>query len=77
MSPSEAAEKIGCSPQQVRWLIRNGRIRAKKVKTADNQFGYVYSVPDSEVDRYKSTPQTTGRPRKPPSRKDRRKPGRV
>lgn len=33
MSPAQAAVIIGCSPQQVRWLIRKGTIKAKRRKS--------------------------------------------
>lgn len=63
MTPSEAAKVIGCSPQQVRTLIRVGLVSARKVKTKNNQFGYRYEISLEEAERYRDKPQGRGYPR--------------
>jgi excisionase family DNA binding protein len=63
MSPSEAAQEIGCSKQHVRWMINNGKIEAKKIKSKHNQWGYEYEITKKEVDRVKKTTSTRGCPR--------------
>ncbi len=63
LTPSQAAKVIGCSPQQVRTLIRAGRLRARRVPTRNNQFGYRYTVTQAEAERYRDTPQPKGYPR--------------
>ena len=62
MTPRQAAERIGCSPQQVRTLIRNGTLRATKVKNPYG-VGYYYQVNTSDVRRYRNRKQTVGYPR--------------
>lgn len=69
MSPAEAAERIGCSPQHVRWLIRNKRLKARRVPFRGNQHGYLLSIEEKEVDRFKAVPKTMGAPRKRKKRK--------
>jgi len=39
MTPRQAAEIIGCTPGQVRWLIRQNRINSRKIKTDPNITG--------------------------------------
>ena len=63
MTPSQAADVIGCSPQQVRTLIRIGKLCARKVVTRNNQHGYRYEISRKEAERYRNTPQGRGRPR--------------
>ena len=60
MTPKEAAAIIGCSPQQVRTLIRSGRIKATQVKCPQ---GYYYNITRREAERYRDTPQKMGWPR--------------
>lgn len=60
MTPKEAAKVIGCSPQQVRTLIRTGKIKATK---REGLRGVVYNVSLREATRYKNKPQTRGWPR--------------
>jgi hypothetical protein len=66
MSPSEAAKKIGCSTHQVRWLIRNNKLKAKRVKTKHNQWGYEYEIDPHDVTEVKNNKPPQGRPRGTP-----------
>lgn len=60
----EAAKVIGCTAPTVRALIRSGKIRARKVKSSNNQFGYEYEIQHKEVRRYcNSWHDPRGRPR--------------
>ena len=63
MTPRQAATRIGCTPGQVRTLIRNGTLRARKVKSDANQLGYRWSVTEASVAAYAAKPQTGGWPR--------------
>ena len=63
MTPKQAAKIIGCSPQQVRTLIRKGTLWAKKVPTDQNQHGYTYNVDCQSVRAYAKRPQSQGWPR--------------
>jgi hypothetical protein len=63
LTPSQAAEVIGCSPQQVRTLIRVGRLRARRVSTRNNQHGYRYTIALHDAELYRDTPQPKGYPR--------------
>jgi len=60
MTAKEAACVIGCSPQQVRVLIRKGAIQATRRKMPG---GYYYDVSQVEAERYRDTEQTKGWPR--------------
>lgn len=62
MTPRQAAAIIGCSPQQVRTLIRTGKIKATKRPTPTFP-GYCYSVSRREAERYRDKPQIKGWPR--------------
>jgi hypothetical protein len=75
MTVSETAAYAGLSPQQVRKLIREGKVSATKKKAANvNQLGFVYFVSVREAERLRTQPYTTGRPRaRPNSRKAKRK----
>ena len=50
MTPKEAAVILDVSPQQVRTLIRTGKLKARKVKCIG---GYFYDLTRSEVLRRK------------------------
>jgi len=63
MTCKEAAAVIGCSPQQVRTLIRKGKIKAHRIVCPANQYGYRYTVTLAEAERYRDAPQTRGWPR--------------
>lgn len=43
---AEAAARLGISPDTLRWQIRNGKLRARKV-------GPIWTVSDREVERYR------------------------
>ena len=66
MTPSKAAKVIGCSPQQVRTLIRTGVLRATKTLSFIDSRGqehYTYVCNKRDVKRYASKPQGKGYPR--------------
>jgi hypothetical protein len=56
----EAAKEIGVTPAQVSWLIREGKLKARKKRSASNQHGYVYLIDPNEAARYKSSPRKRG-----------------
>ena len=58
MTPSQAAIVIGCSPQQVRTLIRTGKIQAERV---DTPFGFYYNVTQTEAEQYRDSSPNYGR----------------
>lgn len=60
MTPSQAARVIGCSTQQVRTLIRSGKIKARKRKA---EFGYYYDITQEEAERYRDEKPDRGWPR--------------
>lgn len=43
---TEAAEQLGLSAETLRWQIRNGKLRARKV-------GPIWTVSEREVERYR------------------------
>ena len=62
MTIKEAATVIGCSPQQVRHLIRSQKLAA--IKTVDPiGYGYFYNVRPASVKAYAAKPQLKGWPR--------------
>ena len=61
MTPNEAAAVIGCTGNQVRHLIRKGRLRSKRIR--NRTYGYHYEVSRREAERYRDAPQTKGFPR--------------
>lgn len=42
----EAANRLGLSPATLRWQVRNGKLRARKV-------GPIWTVSEREVERYR------------------------
>lgn len=46
MTLAEAAQVLGVSPDTLRWQIRNGKLRGRKV-------GPVWTVTPKEVERYR------------------------
>jgi len=66
MTTKEAAEVIGCSPQQVRTLIRTGKLRATKNPSKNNQFGYEYAITKRTAERHRDNGPTRGWPRGTP-----------
>ena len=63
MTTSQAAKIIGCSPQHVRTLIRQGKLRADRRASTHNQHGYCYTIRLRDAERYRDKPQTRGYPR--------------
>lgn len=64
MTPVEVAKFVGVQPSTVRGAIRNGCLKAKKVKSKNNQFGYVYEVSEAAAKKYKAAnPSHVGWPR--------------
>ena len=61
MTPEQAAKVIGCSPQQVRTLIRSGTIKASQRKTPWGS--HYYDIEPREAKRYRDIPQGRGFPR--------------
>lgn len=60
MTPKQAAQLIGISSTQVRYLIRRKKLRASKIKYPG---GYYYSISRREAERYRDTKQNGGWPR--------------
>jgi excisionase family DNA binding protein len=60
MTAKEAAKVIGCSSQQVRHLIKVGKIRAEKYEIPG---GFYYDISQKEVERYRDIEQRGGWPR--------------
>lgn len=48
MTLREAGERLGLSPSTLRWQIRNGALRARKI-------GWSWTVTEREVARYAAT----------------------
>lgn len=66
MTPTEAAGIVGCSPQQIRTLIRTGKLKAKKTrrkKDSQGNWQWTYDISRSEARRYAKEPQKQGFPR--------------
>lgn len=60
MNAHEAAKLIGCTPAQVRWLIRKGKLRARRMPLLDSngkKFGYSYQITETEARRQRDKPQ--------------------
>lgn len=53
MTPSQAAKIIGITAAQVRWLIRQGKLPAKRRETRNNQYGHEYSITRREAEHYR------------------------
>ena len=64
MSPKEAAEIIGCSPQHVRHLARTGKIKAKVLPVHRSGFiSFEYNILRSAALAYRDRPTHGGYPR--------------
>lgn len=63
LTPKEAAAVIGCSSDHVRNLIRAGKIEASKIKSENNQHGYVWRIEMKEAKRFANEKQSIGWPR--------------
>ena len=65
MQTGEAATLIGISAAHTRYLIRNGKLKARRVRTRNNQTGIEYDI--SMVEAIRVRDQNTsgrGRPRR-------------
>lgn len=60
LTVAEAAAVIGCSPSQVRALIRNGKLRAKRVPTDNNQYGYEFRITRAQAEHHRDNPNPQG-----------------
>lgn len=62
MTPGQAAKIIGCSAQQVRTLIRTGKIQATKIDAtfADVGYPYFWDITEAEAIRARDR-KTDGR----------------
>ena len=57
----QAAKLIGVTPAQVSWLIREGKLSAKKIPVDKvNQHGYKYGIDPKEAARYRDSPRKSG-----------------
>lgn len=63
VTTGKAAKIIGCSPQQVRTLVRNGKLEAIKEESPNSRTGYVHMVSLNAVRAYRRTNQSKGWPR--------------
>lgn len=63
MFTNEAARILGCSNKHIGWLIRNKKLRAKKVKVPVNGGGYAWQLDKKAVMAYLKQTQTVGFPR--------------
>jgi excisionase family DNA binding protein len=52
MTTKEAAELLGVDISHMRRLIRSKKIKAIKVRTRNNQFGYEYQVDRQSIKSY-------------------------
>ncbi len=60
MKVIEAAKLIGCSPSQVRVLLRSGKIKGQKWST---EIGEYWTVNKHSTEQYRDTQQHGGYPR--------------
>jgi len=58
MTTNEAANYLGCSIQNVRYLIRKGKLEYRVHKTLQGQ--KYYTVKKQSVEQYKQEPQIQG-----------------
>jgi excisionase family DNA binding protein len=72
MNTVEAAEYIGISSDQVRWLIRKGRLKAARVKSRHNQHGYEYVIAKPDAALVRDLPKV-GKPRLNESKRKKRR----
>lgn len=61
MTPSQVAMKVGCSVSTVKKLIREGVVKATKVKITDKS--YYWDVDKSQIQKVINSQSTRGRPR--------------
>lgn len=62
MTVNQAAEYIGCTPQHVRTMIYNGKIKARRVESVFAPNGFRWEIAKREVEKV-SLPSKVGRPR--------------
>lgn len=58
MTVREAAEFAGISYSYMKALIKDRKIKAKKVKTKTNRFNYVWEVDKESVKQFKKLPHS-------------------
>ena len=63
MTPKQAAAIIGVDTHHVRYLIRSGKLIAKRVNDDTRPAGYIYDITHREAERWRDMEQKTGRPR--------------
>lgn len=67
MNPREVANKLGCTPQNVRTMIRKGTMKAQKrnlYRTGTGEMLFEYTISETEVARIESLPiKARGMPR--------------
>ena len=56
MTTREAAKIIGCSIQHVRTLIRQGKLKAKRIESDQNQYGFRFVIDKREAVRFAKLP---------------------
>lgn len=59
LTVSQAADVIGCSVSQVKWLIAQGRLKAKKVEMPGRRWYYL--IPYAEACRERDNPRKSRR----------------
>ena len=64
LTPTQAAKIIGVTKAQVCWLIRTGKLKARRKRSTNNQYGYEYKINLAEARRVRDN-KRTGRPRGP------------
>ena len=63
MTPAQAAEVIGCSPQQVRTLCRTGKLKCTQYVMPWDPKQYTYDIAPAVVRTYAATMPKGGWPR--------------
>lgn len=63
VTTNQAAAIIGCSPQQVRTLVRKGTLPSERVPSKRNPTGYDIRVPKSAAQAYSKRVPRRGWPR--------------
>lgn len=60
MTPTEAAKKLRLSPQQVRYLIRNGSLAAKKLRHPLYKRGHIWDISEENLEKFKEKRRKQG-----------------
>ena len=63
LTTNQAAAVIGCSPQQVRVLVRQGKLKHRRKKSAKNPVGYDLEIEQPSAKAYSKTIPKRGWPR--------------